>query len=178
MSIQTQPKIRVGDRVAFDWVFNHLVGIVVEITAPILPGKKRLIRVSVPNDPYEEETYPITIDDISAVGDEIPTPEAITNAEAFDYIQNSLLSIIYAGYDEHRYARVWLKREHGNGFLTHTYVPDRGMLGGGGVPYDVLWNNKLKQSRLDEVRTFLKSFQLAHEQVESIIHKIGISKKK
>lgn len=169
----------VGNKVLIEMPSGPIEGTVFEDCGPLARDNSHIYGIVLHHDPYEDTITQLPENHIVMAGEEVPPLEPITNAEAFDYLLGTFQIMLYAGYDEHRYARVWLKRGYShNGMLTHTYFPERGMLGGGGVPYDVLWNNKLKQTRLDEVRTFLKTFELTDEQVETIITKIGISKKK
>ena len=63
------------------------------------------------------------------------------------------------------------------GNVTHTFAKERGFVGGGTVPYDALWGDRLRKSRVGEVVEFLEHFGLTKNEAEQLIREIGTAAK-
>src|SRR5262249_13213543 len=72
--------------------------------------------------------------------------------------------------------RVWLCH-NSRGNITHTLIPERGVLGGAVLPFQTL-NEKWKiiASKKDPAATFLASFGLSPEESEEVIAAVGVAR--
>jgi hypothetical protein len=68
--------------------------------------------------------------------------------------------------------RVWLTRDS-LGNVVHTFVAERGILGGATVPPFALHDNRVFAPKRDEVLAYLATFGLSSEDARSVVDAIG-----
>ena len=68
--------------------------------------------------------------------------------------------------------RVWLCLDQ-LGNVTHTFVPERGILGGQLVPNWAVRDDKIFTAKRDSVVSLLESFGLSQQDAEKVISEVG-----
>ncbi len=169
-----KPLYRIGDRVRFQFPGYSVWGTIVEDRGPFGVGGRRQYTVSVPSDPFEPSRYMVSEDRLEP-DREPPTP--LAKAEILRFLENSgLIRILMTNPspDGPRDPRVWLCRDQA-GDVTHTLVPERGMVGGAPVPYAAFWGSDgIRAEKRDEVATYLLTFGLTHPEAENLIRVVGV----
>ncbi|NLS98266.1 MAG: hypothetical protein GXX96_39555 [Planctomycetaceae bacterium] len=169
----TQKPFSIGDNVCFTLGTTPIRGVVIEDRGPIGTNRVRIYRVLIPNDPYDDEFIEMPGDELVIAQDQVAS---IPESSAVEYLKHGgLLQILKANLSGGKtQPRVWLTRDR-LGNVVHTFIAERGSLGGATVPFAALHNNRVFAPKRDEVLAFLATFNLSNEGVESIIDAVGIA---
>jgi hypothetical protein len=167
---------RVGDRVKMDFGPRKLTGVIVEDRGPIGVGGRHLFRVDVPMDPFDPMTVEVPEDEIEALPTEEVAPTRIDNAKIVEYLRSGgLVSILRSNLSGGKnQPRVWLCLDN-LGNVTHTFVPDRGVIGGQVVPFWALHEDKIFRPKQDAVLSLLQSFGLSQQESENVLSDVALA---
>ena len=171
-------RFHVGDHVRYHVGDQTYKGTIVEDQGPIGVNGRHLFRVSVPADPYEPQIRFFPEDELE------PAPEtddraALTKERILEYLVKyaglrSMLRVESPGRQFQPRAWICLNQL---GDLTHTYYPERGLVGGGTVPYGALCFDRIRKEKVGEVLEFLEHFGLTKKEAEQVIRQVGVTKK-
>lgn len=169
---QEHAPYRVGDRVRIDFGRRKLTGTIVEDRGAIGAGGRHLYRVDVPMEPLDPMTVEVPEDDIEALGAEDQV--MLDKAKILEYlVTGGLVSILQSNLSGGRnQPRVWLCLDN-LGNVTHTFLPERGRVGGRLVPFRATQEDKVFLPRREEVKSFLESFGLTGEESYQVISEVG-----
>ena len=163
--------ISVGDSVRFTLGITPVHGIVIDDRGPIGANCVRIFRVRVPNDPYDDGVIEMPEDEL-ALEDKNIAP--IPSADIVRYLENGgLVQILKTNMSGGRnQPRVWLSRDS-LGNVVHTFIAERGRVGGSIIPFMALHDNRVFAPKLDEVLTFLSTFGLSEYDAKQVITGVG-----
>ena len=71
--------------------------------------------------------------------------------------------------------QAWLCRDTLGG-VTHTFRPERGMVGGLVVPSSALRDNKVSAAKREDVTAFVESFGLPRDEAERVVSQVGVAR--
>jgi hypothetical protein len=164
----------VGDRVKLDFGRRKLTGVIVEDRGAIGARGRHLFRVDVPMDPFDPMTVEVPEDEIEPVRGENGAPTPIDKAKIIEYLKSGgLVSILQSNsVGGKNQPRTWLCLDN-LGNVTHTFIPERGIVGGQVVPFRAVHNDKVFSPKRDLVLSFLSSFSLSRHEAERVISQIG-----
>jgi len=165
--------IRKGDRVRLRFGQQDVTGVVSEDHGPLGVGGRRLFQVRIPSDPFEDEVVEVSEEEVERVT-EIPTPSEIPKGQITQYFkEGGLVLILQSNLSGGRnQPTVWLCTDH-SGNVTHTFIPERGIVGGARVPFYALHDEKVFTPKRGEVLTFLRSFGLNQNEAEDVLAAVG-----
>jgi hypothetical protein len=98
-----------------------------------------------------------------------PDKEAIIN-----YLkEGGLVAILFGNLEKKReQPKAWLTYKRRGG-VTHTFLAERGVVGGAPIPYFALHEEKVYTGKKEEVAAFLTSFGLSRAEAEDVISAVG-----
>lgn len=174
MATKNENRIAIGDQVQFTLGTSLAQGVVVDDRGPIGAGKVHIFRVSVSNDPYDDEVFEMPEDEIEVVNRDASQGTAIRVDEAIEYLERGgLVHILRAGMSGGKaQPRAWLCRDS-LGNVTHTFSPERGRLGGAVVPFFALHDSRVFTPKREDVRSFIGAFGLNDDAVEQVLGSVG-----
>jgi hypothetical protein len=173
------PRFQIGDRVLVELARRKVDGVIVEDRGPFGVGGRRLYYVEIPIDPDEPMHSMFQEEEIEPDNRPPLTPASIDKAKVIEYLKNgALISILITNTPGGRnQPRVWIRPDT-LGNLTHTFAPDRGVLGGAQVPFATMnLNTKVFLDKKEEVIGFLGSFGLTREEAEEVIRAFGTARR-
>lgn len=162
-------RIKVGDWVSFLYGAGNLIARVIEDRGPLSTHRRRLYGVRVDRESSEPEFFEMPEDELELVT--APDKESIVNYLTDGGLVEILRSNLGGGRNP---PRVWMTYTPRGG-VTHTYVKDRGMIGGASVPFFALQENRVFKGKVEEVRTFLADFGLDRADADEILAAVGTS---
>lgn len=160
-------RFKVWDWVSFRYGAKDLIAQVVEERGPLGKNRRHLYRVSVAGDGGEPDSFEMPEDEMEAVS--VPDKDAIISYLKDGGLVAILRSNLGGGIDQQR---AWLTYTP-RGRVTHTFVPERGMLGGAAVPFFALHEDKVFAGKEQNVASFLASFGLNRAEAEQVISAVG-----
>lgn len=163
---------RVGDHVTFPLGARRVTGTITEDRGPIGVRGQRIFQVEVPRDPLEPTTFELQEDEIEpGNANEI---KEIPGNEIIDYLVNGgLIAILRCNTSGGKnQPRAWLCRDS-LGNLTHTFVKERGQVGGQMVPFFALHDDRVFEPKENEVLNFIQSFGLRIDQAKGVLKAVG-----
>lgn len=168
-----EKSIAIGDRVRFKFGTSQAHGIVMEDRGPIGVNKARILRIAVPNDPFDDEFIEMPEDQLALFDEQA---DQIPNDDIVDYLRHGgllriLRSNMLGGKNQ---PRVWLTRDS-LGNVVHTFAPERGLIGGGTVPFLVLHDDRIFGPKRGEVVDFLRTFGLSKDDANTIVAGVGVA---
>jgi hypothetical protein len=169
-----QSRFHVGDHVRSTFGSPKMTGVIVEDLGPLGGQGRHLFRVEIPEDPFEPRSVHLREDEMEAVPPGTETPKSIDKQQVVDYLVNGgLISILWANRmgGTHQ-PRAWLLLDQ-LGNVTHTFYPERGILGGQIPPSGAVYNGKVFTDNRDAVLSFLESFGLNHQEAEEVVSEVG-----
>ncbi len=124
-------------------------------------------------DPFEPMTMELPEDEMEAVP-ETEAPPSMDKQKIIDYlVYGGLVSILRSNLSGGRnQPRVWLCPDQ-LGNVTHTFVSERGVIGGQPVPFGALHHDKILKAKREPVVSFVESFGLSHQEAEKIVAEVG-----
>lgn len=146
-------------------------GVVIDDRGPIGANRVRIFRVRVPNDPYDEDVIEMPEDELALENRSI---ESIPNPDVVNYLEHGgLVQILKANMSGGKnQPRVWLGRDS-LGNVVHTFIAERGSVGGATIPFFALHDNRLFTPKLNEVLAFLSTFGLTAGDAKQVARAVG-----
>lgn len=162
-------RFRPGDWVTFRYGAKDLIAQVSEARGPLGVDGRRLYRISVPRELAEVDSFEMPEDDLD------PAPMPDTTAVTKYLREGGLLEILRSnpGGGKNQ-PRVWLTYTP-RGDVTHTFIAERGLVGGATVPCYALHNDKVFAGKKEEVAAYLGTFGLSPVEAKSVIAGVGTS---
>jgi hypothetical protein len=160
------PRFRVEDWVSFPYGSRRVWAQIIEDRGSIGVKRRRLYRVRICDEQTEEVTFEVPEDELEPVESD--------RGKMIEYLKSGglvsmLRSNLGGGRDQ---PKVWLSFDkYGN--LTHTFVPERGFVGGSTVPFFALQGNQIFTPKANEVVDFLSGFGLSPAEAESVLQSVG-----
>ena len=166
-----QKSISIGVNVSFTFGTSAIQGVVIEDRGPIGANRVRIFRVQIPNDPYDDDFIEMPEDELALASQNI---ELIPDEDIVDYLENGgLVQILKCNVSGGKtQPRVWLKRDS-LGNVVHTFIAERGSVGGASIPFSVLHDNRIFTPKLDEVLEFLSTFGLSKSDAKRVAQSVG-----
>lgn len=150
-----------------------MTGVVVEDRGPIGVHGRRLIQISVPMDPFEPATIEVPEEELEAVSEPAAAAAATVKTKAVEYLKNGgLIAILRSNTGGPHQPRVWLCLDN-LGNVTHTFSPERGLIGGEVVPFWTVHDDKIFEPKRDEVARYLSTFGLGERDIGEVILAVG-----
>lgn len=165
---------RVGDRVKVDFGPRKLTGVIVEDRGAIGARGRHLFKIDVPMDPFEPMTVEVSEDEIEAVRTDAGATAMIDKGRIIEYLNSGgLVSILRANISGGKnQPRAWLCLDN-LGNVTHTFIPERGVIGGHVVPFWAVHDDKVLLPKKDAILSFLQSFGLNLPEAETVVSEVG-----
>lgn len=162
-------RFKVGDWVSFPYGTRNLIAQVIEDRGPLGINRRRIYRVLVDREPDEPDSFEMPEDDLATV----PPPD---RAAVKQYLKNGgLLAILRSHLCEKRdQPRVWLTYTP-RGAVTHTFSPERGVIGGARVPFFALHEEKVGADKMADVLSLLERLGRSGTDAEEILAAVGIA---
>jgi len=96
----------------------------------------------------------------------------LTSEEVKQYLANGGLLLILSAGSDGSSSRVWLRRDT-LGNVTHTFVEERGMVGGAAIPPRAESDGKIFTPLRQKVVQFVRSFDLTEKEANSVVDRVG-----
>ncbi len=160
-------RFKVWDWVSFRYGVKDMIAQVVEERGPLGRNRRHLYRVCIARDGGEPDSFELPEDELQAVAK--PDKDAVINYLKEGGLVAILRSNLGGGIDQ---PKVWLTYTP-RGRLTHTFVPQRGMVGGAIVPFFALHEDRVFVGKKEDVANFLASFGLNRAEAELVIAAVG-----
>lgn len=173
-TIHGQSSFHVGDRVRVNFGRRQLAGVIVEDRGAIGAQGRHLFQVNIPMDPFEPMMVELPADEIEAVAAGTEAALPIDKQKVTDYLANGgLISILRSNLSGGRnQPRVWLCLDN-LGNVTHSFISERGVLGGQQVPFWAVHDAKVFTAKQDLVVSFVESFGLTPQEAEKVVSEVG-----
>ena len=166
----TNQEARLGDSVRLQLANREVRGVIVEDRGKIGFAGRQLFRVHVPMEPLEPLSLLLPADELEVI-DASSIPAHLERDAIINYLKNGGLLLILL----HPGSRVWLCFDTLEN-VTHTFIPERGLIGGETVPWMTLFeNNKIFEPKTEAVAKFIESFGLTPSQTNQVIAEVGIA---
>jgi hypothetical protein len=92
------------------------------------------------------------------------------------FVNGGLIAILLSNTSGGRnQPRAWLCLDN-LGNVTHTFIPDRGVVGGETVPFWAVQDGKILAPKRNEVLSFLTSFGLSDDEAEKVLKSVGTTR--
>lgn len=173
-TIHKAPAFHLGDRVRVDFGRRKLTGVIVEDRGPIGARGRHLFLIEIPMDPFEPMSVELPEDELEAIPPGAETTRSIDKRKIVDYLVNGgLISILRSNLSGGRnQPRVWLCLDQ-LGNVTHTYVPERGVVGGQFIPFSAVQDDKIFAPQRESVISFVENFGLNRQQAQTVVSEVG-----
>ena len=165
----------VGARVRVPFGADQVTGTIVEDRGFLGINGRRLVRVLIPIEPDEPISFEIPEEELELLPDLTENDKELDQADVIAYLKRGgLIAMLQASLGGVRdRPRAWLCLDQ-LGQMTHTFVEERGWLGGGTVPALANAGMRIFRPKRDQVLTFLRHFDIDQEQAESIVASVGL----
>ena len=172
--IAKRPPTKIGDRVKIDFGRRQLTGAVVEDRGAIGIQGRRIFVVSVPMDPLDPMLVELPEDEFEPLSSDLTNRPILDKQMVISYLSNGgLIAILQSNSSGGRnQPGAWLCLDT-LGSVTHTFVPERGIIGGQAIPFSALSENKVFTPRRNEVEKFVQSFGLNHQEAQQVVAHLG-----
>jgi hypothetical protein len=173
-TVHRQASFHIGDLVRIDFGRRKLTGVIVEDRGAIGAQGRHLFQVEIPMDPFEPMNVELPGDEIEPVAPETLTASSLDKRKIVNYLVNGgLISILRSNLSGGKsQPRVWLCLDQ-LGNITHTLVPERGVIGGQVVPFWAVQDDKVFLPERDRVLSFVESFGLSRQEAEQVVFEVG-----
>lgn len=165
---------RVGDQVRVPLGRRKVTGTISEDRGRLGVRGQHIYQILVPDDPFEPTPYIYSEDEIEAIRDSPDANSRMDLDKTIDYLTHGgLISILRAstsGGGNH--SRVWLRTDS-LGNVTHTFIKERGLVGGETIPLMATHDERILAAKRGEVAALLRSFGLDDSQVDRVIRMVG-----
>jgi hypothetical protein len=148
--------------------------VIVEDRGPIGAHGRHLFQVDFPMDPLEPMSVELPQDEIEAIPPGTEETQPIDKQKIMDYlVHGGLISILRSNLSGGKnQPRVWLCLDQ-LGNVTHTFVPERGVIGGQLVPFWAVQDGKVFTPKRDDVLSFVESFDLNRQEAGKVVSEVG-----
>lgn len=165
---------QVGDRVLVPLGARKVKGFITEDRGAIGVQGRRLYRVAIPVEPDEPISFELPESEIQSIPESESADRELDPVEVDDYLMHGGLALILQAESSggKGQPRIWLCRDT-RGNLTHTFVEERGLLGGSAVPGMASQWGRVFAPKRDEVLTYLESFGLDRGRAEKVVAAVG-----
>ena len=167
----------VGDRVRIIRGIGRgtITGVITEDRG-VLGPRRHLYSVLVYQDPFEPVAYELPEDELEAFDESYEEHVKLEKEKIIEYLKNGgLIMMLQSNLSGGRgQPQVWIRLDT-LGNLTHTFIKERGRVGGGTVPFLATDGDKVFTPKKDEVVTFLQTFGLSRREAEDVISSVGTS---
>lgn len=172
--VHGQSKFRVGDRVQIAFGRGKATGTIVEDRGTLGARGRRLFQVQIPMDPFDPTMVELSEEEMEPVAASAETEAPLDKARIVEYLKNGgLISILRANLSRGKnQPRAWLCLDN-LGNVTHTFTPERGVVGGETVPFFALQHDRIFAPRRSMVRPFVESFGLSHKEADEVLDEVG-----
>ncbi len=158
---------KAGDWVSFRYGTTDVMAQVIEARGPLGSNHRHIYRVGIARDADEPDAFELPEDELKPVFP--PDKDSVIKHLEEGGLVAILRSNLGGGVNQ---PRAWLAYTP-RGRVTHTFVPERGMLGGAIVPFFALHENKVFAGKEEAVAKFLASFGLNHAEAKQVIASVG-----
>jgi len=159
---------QIGDWVELLYGPRRVLAQVVEDRGRLGVNQRRLYRVRLQQDVEDPTTIEIPEQDLTRAESPIPKSAILRY-----FGESGLVEILRANLAGGRnQPRVWLTRTP-QGAVTYTFAADRGLIGGGVIPFFALHGEKIFTPKRDEVVDFLLGFGLSRPEAEDVVASVG-----
>ena len=167
--------LTVGSRVRVPFGVSKVIGTIVEDRGFIGSRGRRLVRVLIPVEPDEPISFEIPEEDLELLADLTAKDKELDQDAVINYLKaGGLASILRSNQSGGKnQPRAWLCLDQ-LGQMTHTYVEERGFLGGETVPFMAVEGRRVFRPKHDEVLAFLRGFGLDESRAEEVIAAVGM----
>jgi hypothetical protein len=161
-------RFQVGDWVSFRYGSRQVWAQVIEDRGSFGAERRRIYRIRLDQDAEEPVTFELPEDLLVAA--------ALDRAAVLQYLnQGGLVSILRANLGgETNQPRVWLTLDS-RGRVAHTFIADRGIIGGESVPFFALLEDRVFAAKENQVLDFLMSLKLTRAEAEDVIRSVGMA---
>jgi hypothetical protein len=163
-------RFKVWDWVSFRYGAENLIAQVIEARGPLGMNRRRLYRVRVARDIGDPDSFELPEDELEAAS--IPDREAVIEYMKRGGLVAILRSNLSGGKNQ---PNVWLTYTP-RGSVTHTFIPERGVLGGATVPFSALHEGKVFAGKEEEVADFLTDFGLNRADAKLVLAAVGLAR--
>jgi hypothetical protein len=164
---ESGPQFHVGDWVSFLYGAGRVVAQVVEDRGPLGVNRRRLYRIRLDQDAAEPVTFEMPEEEMQPTP--VPSKEQVLRYLRGGGLVQMLRSNLSGGPNP---PRIWLTFTP-LGDVTHTFLADRGLLGGGRVPFSALYGDKVFAPKECEVLEFVLSFGVSRAEAKELLHEVG-----
>lgn len=167
------PIFRKGDKVRVPFGSGTAEAEIIEDRGPVGWRGRHLFLIQIAMGPSDPVSFEVPEEELEAVGAKRP-PRAMDKAKVIDYLRHGgLLAILRSNLSGGRNApRVWLWTDP-RGKVNHTFIAERGAIGGEKVPFWAIHDDRVFAPKSEEVRSFLKSFGLNDNDAAQLIESVG-----
>jgi hypothetical protein len=159
-------RFRVGDWVSFAYGPRRVWAQVIEDRGPLGVNRRRVYRVRLDQDGAEPLAFEMPEDYLERAG--LPDRESVLR-----YLKDGgLVALLRANLGGGEAPRAWLTYSP-RGEVSHTFAPERGLLGGAAVPFFALHEGKVFVGKRQAVLDFLTTFGLTREEGEAVVRAVG-----
>lgn len=125
-------------------------------------------------DPDNSSTYLMSADELEVLDANDAAAMPLEKEAIINYLKRGgLLQILQTAMPGGRNSpQVWLCRDS-LGHVTHTFIKDRGIIGGKPGPCLALYGDRIFDPKVDEVTEFLCSFGLARDEARGVVRAVG-----
>lgn len=161
------PKYEKGDWVTFRYGSRSVWARVIEDRGNLGVNRRRLYRIRLAQDADEPVAFEVPEDDL--------TPAVLETQDIIHYLKaGGLVSILQSNLGGKNPPHAWLTLDS-RGRVTHTFIADRGIIGGAEVPFWTLDKDRIEWHEKNAVLDFLSSFGLSETDAREVVEAIGVS---
>lgn len=158
---------KLGDWVTYPFGIENHFAQVIEERGPIGVKGRHLYRIRFDLEETEPNCFELSEHDLQKASP--PDKETIVKFLKEGGLVDILRCNLGGGPER---PRVWLTYKPRGG-ITHTLIPQRGVIGGAVVPFFALHEYKVFVGKQDQVAEFLESFGLTRAEAQDVIASIG-----
>jgi len=160
-------RFKVGDWVTFQYGVGRVFAQIIEDRGPLGFKGRRVYRIRLDREDIEPDLFEVSESSLDAAP--VPSKAAILKYLKEGGLVAILQSNLTGGKNQ---PRAWLTYTR-QGDLTHTFLGERGLLGGATVPFFALHEYKVFVGKEEQVIDFLASFGLTRHEAEEVIAAVG-----
>lgn len=173
-TLQGNAAFHIGDRVQITFGRRKLTGVIVEDRGAIGVQGRHLYQVRVSMEPFEPMLVELPAGEMEAVAADTAAPPSIDKQQIMAYLASGgLIAMLRSNLTGGKHQpRAWLCLDN-LGNVTHTFLPERGVLGGQVVPFWAVQDDKIFTPRRDAVVAFVEGFGLSPAEAERVVAEVG-----
>jgi hypothetical protein len=162
-------RFKVGDWVSFRYGTRKVIAQVIEARGPLGIHRRHLYRIRVARELAEPDSFEMPDDELEAAS-------PLNQRAIIKYLkEGGLVAILRSNLGGSRdQPKGWLTYTP-RGDVTHTFIAERGLVGGAAVPSFALYEGRVFTGKEAEVLSFLESFGLSRAESGEIVAAVGTS---